>query len=473
MQCPKCLTENPEGAVYCRACGGRIDGKKICPACGGLVEQDDVFCVHCGRRLDGKTVCNKCGAVYEGNFCPSCGNQAATVSEKMKKTGGVDWDKLRRVLGISGSAFAMLGVLCALIFTFLIGVTVTGGGNMGGFEGMLSGESINLYYYFGEAIKDIIDTLDSLTSYEADFAAALLIPAIFGMIIAAVTIFLVVLFSVVATVKFVKFAMGKSEKADDKFAYLAIFSFIVGAVAFKGLHACTISGRDEFYTSVIEMSSGMVFNGATVAGLVLCGIFAGIAAACKIACHGNEIIRRENLIRVVFSVAGIALTAVVIGLSGSVGSRVKFSQDSGYSKFNMLLGDILSLSLGTAFTTSAGSTGIDYSLLVHVICATMSEIFLIVMLVFSVGNMTNNLHNLSPNVNKPVGVAAPFVMACASLLFTIASCFAGNQLYNLYNYSEELNASISFAPAILLTVAAVLNLAVAIAGRVMPTKSKN
>ena len=34
MQCIFCETQNPEGALFCKKCGRRLDGMSLCAACG-------------------------------------------------------------------------------------------------------------------------------------------------------------------------------------------------------------------------------------------------------------------------------------------------------------------------------------------------------------------------------------------------------------------------------------------------------
>jgi class 3 adenylate cyclase/tetratricopeptide (TPR) repeat protein len=49
MKCPKCQTENKEGAKFCKRCGGKLD--LLCPTCGHTYEADSFFCSECGHQL--------------------------------------------------------------------------------------------------------------------------------------------------------------------------------------------------------------------------------------------------------------------------------------------------------------------------------------------------------------------------------------------------------------------------------------
>ena len=49
MKCPKCQSENPEGAKFCVECGTKIE--IICPKCGFINSPSFKFCSECGQNL--------------------------------------------------------------------------------------------------------------------------------------------------------------------------------------------------------------------------------------------------------------------------------------------------------------------------------------------------------------------------------------------------------------------------------------
>src|SRR2546428_12182406 len=49
MDCPRCGTENPSGAKFCRGCGVRLDA--ICPACKHSNLPGSRFCNECGHQV--------------------------------------------------------------------------------------------------------------------------------------------------------------------------------------------------------------------------------------------------------------------------------------------------------------------------------------------------------------------------------------------------------------------------------------
>jgi serine/threonine protein kinase len=51
MKCPKCQTENPEEAKFCRKCGQSFRTELLCPQCGRPILPDSDFCTECGRRI--------------------------------------------------------------------------------------------------------------------------------------------------------------------------------------------------------------------------------------------------------------------------------------------------------------------------------------------------------------------------------------------------------------------------------------
>lgn len=51
MICPRCQTENPEGAQFCGGCGRSLQTELLCPQCVHKNLQDFRFCNKCGATL--------------------------------------------------------------------------------------------------------------------------------------------------------------------------------------------------------------------------------------------------------------------------------------------------------------------------------------------------------------------------------------------------------------------------------------
>ena len=57
MQCHSCGQDNPEGAKFCRGCGGPLGSESVCPDCGH-------------ENLPGSKFCNECGHILAGHADP-------------------------------------------------------------------------------------------------------------------------------------------------------------------------------------------------------------------------------------------------------------------------------------------------------------------------------------------------------------------------------------------------------------------
>ena len=51
MKCPRCQTENREGAEFCRGCGQSLLAELVCPQCGQVNLEGSSFCDKCGHAL--------------------------------------------------------------------------------------------------------------------------------------------------------------------------------------------------------------------------------------------------------------------------------------------------------------------------------------------------------------------------------------------------------------------------------------
>jgi tetratricopeptide (TPR) repeat protein len=54
MKCPKCQSENPAEAKFCRKCGQSLRAEMLCPQCGKPILPDSDFCIECGHHIAGK-----------------------------------------------------------------------------------------------------------------------------------------------------------------------------------------------------------------------------------------------------------------------------------------------------------------------------------------------------------------------------------------------------------------------------------
>jgi membrane protease subunit (stomatin/prohibitin family) len=76
--CPKCGTDNDEGARRCVGCGMQLSTAAVlCPNCNSQLQPGVSFCGNCGTRIGSTDVCARCGNTLAPSvkFCPICGNK--------------------------------------------------------------------------------------------------------------------------------------------------------------------------------------------------------------------------------------------------------------------------------------------------------------------------------------------------------------------------------------------------------------
>ncbi len=315
MVCKQCgLETNVDGAVFCNGCGARLDGKKPCPHCAGLNDPSSAFCAFCGKRIDGKKVCVSCGAVHEGAFCPQCGASAQAKAPKIKpvkeKTEKGWWKKLLKWVG-AGSAIA--AATFAFIFLFFIGTETESSSLANSLLGGNVSSSTGIFGYFGSIYKDIETAIPMLESmeYETEQIVNLYITAGLGTLIAAATIICVTVFFILALVKFIRFAMGKSDASGLKFAALTVLAYLGGAAGIRAINEVMVELSEVSGYMSIELEMGEVLNGATCAGMALCLVFLLSSAATALVAHGKEWVKPAVIKKNAFIVGGLAFALIV------------------------------------------------------------------------------------------------------------------------------------------------------------------
>ena len=390
MECLKCgAVVADEGAVYCCECGARLDGKKACPECGQFIDEKYTFCVYCGARVDGKSKCPNCNAYHEGAFCPDCGelltaakpvhkkaeNKSAAAREvAVAQENGAVWASvfawIRAGLGIALTAVA-------LIFVFLIGLKVQVNGSSEALAqvGMdITVADTKLYYYFGDVYKDIAE-LKRAAEFQSQLPiTAAYIHAILGTLISVVTIGLVVGFSIPAIIGFVKFAMGRVENNGAKWGIKAVIAYLAGSMALRVLNACSVAV--DLYipiTSTVSTPMSVLvsvgFDGATVAGSVLCIVFLALYAAGNFVGKGRQWKNKQTILNCVFGVVAAAFAIVVcaVGQNALVGTLMAQGEDTvkftlSQTSFSSLLVSIFELSAGASYYNShLGSINASYA----------------------------------------------------------------------------------------------------------------
>ncbi len=312
MVCVKCGHENPDGALFCSVCGNSLDQRKRCPSCSAIiVDEESAYCPSCGARIDGKSVC-ECGNVFEGSFCPKCGRRSGRVvkahgEEAFKKS---DWQK---VLSIASYFTLLFGAVMAFIFTFFIGVEADAI-----IEGITVGKVENdLFYYFGEAHKEIEKLFDSLVvaGFTPEYEIAMRFNVILNTVVSALILAAMGVFFIITLCKMVTSLIRKKELSIS-LPLLTTLLYICGAVLFLSLNLAEVSVLeydgygDEYGTTV-----NYIANRATKSGLIISIITICIALPLKIASKYQVFLDKTKAISVVISLVKAILVCVVISLA--------------------------------------------------------------------------------------------------------------------------------------------------------------
>ena len=305
MVCAKCGHESPDGALFCSVCGNSLDQRKRCPSCNAIIaDEESVYCANCGARIDGKIVC-ECGNVFEGNFCPKCGRRSVRIvkahgEETVKKAG---WQK---VLSIASYFTLLFGAVMAFIFTFFIGVEADG------VIDVATGGKVenDLFYYFGDAHKEIEKLFDSLVGFTPEYEIAMRFNAILNTVIAALILGAMGVFFIITLCKMTTSLIRKKELS-IKLPLLTTLLYICGAVLFLSLNLAEVSVLFNEYETIVNY----IANGATKSGLIISIITICIALALKIASKYQIFLDKTKAVNVVIGLVKAVLVSVVISLA--------------------------------------------------------------------------------------------------------------------------------------------------------------
>ncbi len=482
MECLKCgATVVEENAVYCCECGARLDGKKACPSCGEFIEEKYAYCVYCGARADGKSACPNCGAYHAGAFCPDCGASLQAKKPVQKAAAKATATQSGNKSGVWEKVFAWIrsgaGIACtlfALIFVFLIGYTmkVTGSEDVMQSLGSSSMEDKNLFYYFGDAYKEIADMKNAAIFESSIPVTSAYIYAILGTLISALSIVGVVGFAIPAIIGFVKFAMSGEENHCAKWGVRSALAFLGGAAAMYTLDVMNMS-----LSYAGESGNAQVaYNGATKAGIALCIVFLAIYAVGNLVRKGKEWKSGKAIAFYVLTVCSAAFAIVVLAVdkSGFVGSKIIVAGEtllSGtFSQFynnTMLISmselaggaEFYNSNLGTISTSFAFSIVQQVLLIATVVCAVML-----------IGKFAFDTEDKKSAMWLSICLV---IFAVAQLVCGIVcqSCFHG-VIVELEGGGDSLKCKLQLGKAIVAAVFALLNLGVQIARNAVAKKTE-
>ena len=324
MICSNCGTENPANARFCKQCGSRLS--RVCANCGNPLAEDARFCNYCGTPVYGTGAFNAPADTVAAPVSPAFTAAAYAVQSQPAVRKNKDHTRVRRILQIILESFSLLAAAAAFIFVFLVGTAVKGSlENVG--DSMISMASNDIYYYFGQAYKDIETALSQVEQYPGYLPTSLYVSTVFGTVTAAVMLIATVTLFAFTLVRFIRTIQGKTQKSALGLAAMTFFSFLVGALLFLAAQSACLTISVTQKGTTISGSAALVLNEATIAGICIgaVGLFACIA--CSVAeniLRGNFL---KSLCRRLFALVEIAIAIVVLVFVAS--GTVQFAASDG------------------------------------------------------------------------------------------------------------------------------------------------
>lgn len=457
MDCQFCGTENPENAVYCKNCGKRIDGLTVCPVCNNLVPADGTYCTNCGARLDGKQVCEKCGNVYEGHFCPSCGTEAKKTTKSKRPEQTEDEALWQKILRHGSAGFALLTAVCSLIFVFFIGCSLGDSKLITGIAAELGlQDSLNLYYYFGEIYEEIDETINGMGYCPDIVVISTYCGAVLRTLISAGVLIAVAVFGILTIVRFaISYATGKQKNICST-AFATFLSYVAGATLFLASNAIDVKSK----TSSVSISVSVGYNGATIAGLAVCGIFAAIGVICLLVRRGKPMITKKNIVNLSLTALMFAFLSALIGICAQ--SPISFQIKSSSSTDTISLGLLHLSEMIPALSPNSSRTeeGFAFSFVSFIMIAAAVILAVIIMI-----RMLSNATEGKSRTGLPLVIAA-FLVCIVCVVFAI---LAANDFVAIYNGLTSTGANkmeASYAGVIAICVLGALVMITAIAHQI-------
>lgn len=403
MQCKCCATENPDDAVFCKACGKRLDGTSVCPECAMTIPADSAFCPYCGVKQNVSVAGMR-------RDVSSASETAVAADKKPLNAGGL--------LGcISAWAAAALSMV-SLIFVFLTGVVMT----RSGIERDRTSE--NIYYYFGDAYRDADKLLQALTGgngYTGFSETCLKVCAGLGTVISVLTLIAVCTFSVTCLVLSARRLAGKSDRTGGAFAVAAYLSYVVGAVLLLSLNNCEAT----YYSAVGYLSVKVALNGATVAGIVLGAVCAAAYTGCAIARRGKKLSGQQSVMRLILCAAGAAVSVVIVILCARPALGVNADDMTGMENASVGVPYLVQL----IATLCAGEAAYARALNAEAVAAYSVTAF--IMLAFTLISALLVIYGYVKGAARGEGKAplgASVLLVISAILYTVFSVVASNEL---------------------------------------------
>lgn len=393
--------------------------------------------------------CKKCETQNpdEANYCMRCGT-------KLKSGGALDGacSKVKAAFDLSGGICLMTAVLLSLVFVFFIGITATVSAG-----GVTLSETDTILQYFGKKYNDLAVMFRYVDGGTAYYRAANYLPVALSTAIGATSIVCVVVFSILAAIRYAKHFVG-SKKNYARPAAAAILSFVLGAAAFYAVNSSA-------YSLDPDLQIRISMSGVTLAGIILCGILLVLYLAFHTVTLGKELTERKTAINLTFAAAGMLFLVLTATLAAAPSVSLKDVERSLTADFKVNFSNT-NLLISALFT---GKSEMDGTFLATYFCSAFAQLAQLALLALAFVALIRRAGGYGKESGSGLGLAiALFSVAALYLVLTCTAVHFGCLLTDGYMY---IDVTIAAAPAAAL-IASAFVLAGAITHKLLLKKAK-